>query len=123
MKIKIKEVKDTLETAAKKYVSGEEARYFAELTLDTHIKKAPRTNPLKSAIDDLNNWKGKSKAKINIAVNKPSIILLDFKGLAPALKIKYIHDELTLRAKKNGVACVGVKNSGGFHTLNVWTDF
>ncbi len=111
-----------LAKAAATYVSQEEAEYFAELVLDTHLKKSPRSNPIKSAIKDLENWKKYKSTDIKKIVDTPALTTYDFNGLAPALKAKTIHQELIQKARKNGMAAVAVTNSAGFHTLTFWTD-
>jgi len=122
MKKEIKNIKRDLKNAAKSFVSDVEAEYFARETIDTHLKSFPRTNPLKEGIGDIESWSNKPDAEIEVQVDKPGSLLLNFNELGPSLKIKYIHDELESRAKKNGIAMVGVNNSWGFHTLNLWTD-
>lgn len=121
MKIAITELKDKLFSAAKTYISTVEAEYFSELVVDTYLKKYPRSNPLKSAIKDVQTWKD-ARADITRKVDKSALTIYDFHGKAPALKVKLIHDELVDKAKKNGVAVAGVVNSAGFHTLTFWTD-
>lgn len=122
MKIKIKQLEKLLKKAVSKFVSEKEASYFARLQVDTHLKKFPRTNPLEDAISDLKSWKERPKTKMVVEVEKPSALLLNFNGLAPSLKIKYIHDQLEKKSKKNGVCIIGIRNSHGIHVLNLWTD-
>lgn len=122
MNITLTDLKQKLIAAAQKHVSEQEAEYFAELTIDTHLKKAPRSNPLKSSIKDIKNWSSAGRTSISKTVDKASVTTFDFDGLAPSLKIKEIHDELVAKARQTGMAAVAVKNSGGFHTLTLWTD-
>ena len=42
MKAKIGEIKAQLTKAASKYIGEDEAGYFADLVVDTHLRKAPR---------------------------------------------------------------------------------
>jgi LDH2 family malate/lactate/ureidoglycolate dehydrogenase len=42
-------------------------------------------------------------------------------GKGPSLKIKAIHDELEKKARINGVAMISIVNSGGMHTMHLWT--
>ena len=53
MKISIADLQTKLIDAAEKLVSRDEAEYFAQENIETHIRKSPRTNPLKAAINDL----------------------------------------------------------------------
>lgn len=121
MKLKIDELKKLLVTVASKYVDTQEAEYFAQYGIDTYIKKQPRTGGLEDLISDIKAWKKNSDSKIEVQVNKPATLLLNFNALGPSLKLKYIHDEAISRAKKNGISIVGL-NHGGVHTLNLWTD-
>ncbi len=122
MRVKIEDIRKLLASAAKTFVSDEEAAYFAELYLDTHLRKYPRMNPISEALDDLKVWKKATRRNIIIDEPKPGILLVDFNGLAPTLKIKYIHDELQKKAQKNGIAVAGFHNSSGVVTLNLWSD-
>ncbi len=121
MKYEIKNVQDLLEKAASKFLTAEESRYFAEEQIETHLRKAPRTNVLKEAIDDIATWKNKSQNSVETMFELPSLLKLNFNGLAPSLKIKWMHDQLEEKAKKNGIAILTVDNSAGMHTMHLWT--
>lgn len=121
MRISIGDVKAQLTTAASKYISADEAAYFADLSVDTHLRKAPRLNPLQEAVSDIQVWGKLHDRKVKTLVDKDSVLLLDFDGLAPALKFKYIHDELEKRARQNGIAVAGFRNSNGVITLGPWS--
>lgn len=122
MNVKLSELESLLVKSARRFVKSQEAEYFSELTIDTHLKKSPRTNPLKEAVKDLEKWSELSENSIDTVFDKPGSTLLDFNGLPPALKIRYIHEVVIKKAVSNGIGCVAVNNSGGFHTLNIWTD-
>jgi LDH2 family malate/lactate/ureidoglycolate dehydrogenase len=122
MNVRIEVIEKQLQDAAAKLVSEEEAAYFADLVLETHLRKAPRMNPLEDAVADLKVWAEAEGRKLKVEVDKESVLLLDFRRLAPALKIKYIHDELERRARKNGMAAVGFRNSSAIITLNPWSE-
>jgi len=122
VKVSIDIIEQRLRTAAAKLVPEDEAAYFADLMLEAHLKKAPRMNPLEDAVADLDVWAAREEREFTVNVDKESVLLLDFEGLAPALKIKYVHDELERRARKNGMAAVGFRNSSGVITLGPWAD-
>lgn len=122
MKYQIHKVRRLLTKAASKHIKKDEAEYFAQLEIENHIKKYPQVNGLKNAINDVKSWNSSSNRDINILVDKPSCLFMDFNRLAPSLKIKFIHDELEAKAKFSGIAIAGIKNSGGFHELSLWTD-
>lgn len=122
MKVGLDVIQEQLCAAAAKLVSEDEAAYFADLMLEAHLKKAPRMNPLEDAVADLEVWATREDRRFTVEVDKQSALLLDFEGLAPALKIKYVHDELERRARKNGMAAVGFRNSAGVITLGPWSD-
>jgi hypothetical protein len=84
MNLKIKTIEKQLKAAAAKLVTGDEAAYFADLVLETHLRKAPRMNPLEDAVADLRVWNEAGKRRLKVEVDKESVLLLDFDGLAPA---------------------------------------
>lgn len=53
MTIKLETIEKQLKNAASKVVSAEEAAYFADLVLETHLRKAPRMNPLEDAVSEM----------------------------------------------------------------------
>lgn len=120
--IPITEIHNLLVYAASKWVDSDEAAYFADLWLETHMKKAPRMNPIKEAIDELTVWSQKPSLTLESVVIKPGAKVINCHGLAPSLKIKEIHDDLEQRAKTNGIAAIGFNNSSGVITLNLWAD-
>jgi len=120
--IKIEAVRQLLESAAGKFVTKDEAVYFSELYLEAHFKKYPRMNPIQEALDDIEVWEKTADRDFAVDVDKAGTLLVDCKGLAPALKVKYIHDELEKKAKHCGIAAAGFRNSSGVVTLNLWSD-
>jgi ureidoglycolate dehydrogenase (NAD+) len=122
MTVHIETIEKQLRDAAAKVVSAGEAAYFADLVLEAHLRKAPRMNPLEDAVAEIGVWGGARDRRPRIEVDRESVLLLDFAGLAPTLKLKYIHDELERRARKNGMAAVGFRNSSGVVVLNPWTE-
>lgn len=122
MKIKIDEVQKKLEQAAAKFVSEEEAKYFAKWNVDNHLKKAPRVCVLAEAISDIESWAKNPDSKEEIQVDRGASVLINYNKLGPSLRMKYIHDELEKRAREFGISIVGVNNTGGIHTLNLWTE-
>jgi LDH2 family malate/lactate/ureidoglycolate dehydrogenase len=121
MRMKIDEVKSLLAAAASKYVPDEHAIYFADLFVETHLRKAPRMNPIQEAVEELQVWSEQTDKSVETVVDKESVVVLNFNGLAPSLKVKQIHDELERRARKNGIAALGFHNSAGVTTLNMWS--
>jgi len=122
MTIKLETIEKQLRDSAAKVVSADEAAYFADLILETHLRKAPRMYPLEDAVADLKVWAEAGDRELKVEVDKESVLLLDFDGLAPTLKLKYIHDELERRARRNGMAAVGFRNSSGLITLTPWSE-
>jgi LDH2 family malate/lactate/ureidoglycolate dehydrogenase len=119
--MKIKEIENLVEKAAESFVTKNEAVYFAKECMETHIKKSPRTNPLKEVVSDLENWDKSKIKKVTTVVDLPGMIKINFNGLAPSLKIKLIHDTLEKKARKNGIAIAAIVNSQGMHTMHLWT--
>lgn len=122
MQISIEDLTNSLIAAAEKFVSPPEAEYFAQLWLETHLKKAPRMNPLKEAVEELKVWAEKGNHTIERIMTRSGVSIFDMQGLAPSLKIKEIHDDLEKRAKSHGIAATGFLNTSGIITLNLWAD-
>ncbi len=120
MKISIEDLRKKLVTAASQVVSPEEAEYFADESIETHIRKSPRSNPLKSTISDLQACIVNKDKKIAYKVDLPSYLSIDFHSQGPLVYIKRIHDELEERSLKNGLAMVSFINSQSMHTLHAW---
>jgi LDH2 family malate/lactate/ureidoglycolate dehydrogenase len=125
MDVTIAELEILMRRAAERYVSSDEAVYFSRLCIASHLHRSPRLNPLEEAVADLTVWKDfREKGQgidIRTEVEKEGIMVLDFGGLAPSLKLKYVHDELESRCRKNGIAAIGFHNSAGIITLLPWT--
>ena len=120
MKINTAELELKLAKAAEQVVSKEEAQYFAAETIETHLRKAPRTNPLKSSIGDLEACIKHNGKKITYKIDLPSFISIDFNSHGPLLYIKKIHDELEKRSNANGLAMAAFTNSQSMHTVHAW---
>lgn len=120
MKIKIEDLRQRLISAALQVVSSEEAEYFADESIETHIRKSPRSNPLKSTVGDLEASIKNKDRTVAYKVNLPSYLSIDFQSQGPLVYIKRIHDELEERSAKNGIAMASFVNSQSMHTLHAW---
>jgi LDH2 family malate/lactate/ureidoglycolate dehydrogenase len=117
--MKIRDLKSLLAGAVKKYVSQEEAEYFAEEVVETDLRKPPHKKYSDGIIADIKSWQNKSGA-IEKLIDLPGFTQYNFNGLGPSLKIKEIHDELERKANINGIAMISIVNSGGMHTMHLW---
>ncbi len=70
MKIQIDEIKKQLVRAASTYVSEQEALYFANCYIGSHLRKAPRVLPIQEAIFDLKVWQENHDKKVQTIVDK-----------------------------------------------------
>lgn len=120
MKISTKDLEQKLSLAASKVVPEQEAAYYATENVEAYLRKAPRTNPLKAAISDLEATIEHSDKKIEYVVDLPSFISIDFHGQGPLVYLKQIHDKLEERSSKNGLAMAAFTNSQSMHTLHTW---
>lgn len=118
--MKVKDLKNVLIGVVSKYVSREEAIYFAEETIETDIRKSPRKKFSDDMIRDIKSWEGK-EIKVEKTINLPGYTQWNFNGLGPSLKIKEIHDDLVKKASVNGIAMTSIINSGGMHVMHLWT--
>lgn len=126
--MKVKDLKALLAQAAAKYVSQEEAAYFAAEAVETDIRKPPRKKYSDDMIKDIQSWEGKTAGEttkknrgVTKSIDLPGYTQYDFNGLGPSLKIKEIHDELARKASVNGIAMASIINSGGMHVMHLWT--
>lgn len=122
MLINLEKLERQLAAAAGKYVGSEEAAAFASSFLASHLRKAPRMNPVREAVADLKVWRDHPGKGVEMVVDKAGILLVDCHGLAPSLKIRSIHDALAVKARQNGIAAAGIINGSGIITLNMWAD-
>lgn len=120
MKILLSEVREKLIKAAEKLVTKEAAEYFADECIEAHIRKSPRSNPLKSTISDLAASLKNKDQEIAYTTDLPAFISIDFKGHGPLVYMKKIHDEIEERTNKNGLAMVAFTNGQSMHTLHTW---
>ena len=118
--MKILEIKELLVKAVRKYVSEEEAIYFANEVIETDLRKPPRSKYSHGIIEDIKSWNAKDQNVIK-SIDLPGYTQFDFNGKGPSLKIKEIHDELEKKARANGIAMISIINSGGMHTMHLWT--
>ena len=116
MKITLKKLEEKLIKAASKFVTPEEAKYFATEQIECTLRMYPDVNPIEEAVQELEVWKNNPNKSLKIITEKPGSLLIDFNGLAPSLKLKYLHDKLEVRAKNNGIATIGLNNS----SVTVW---
>lgn len=118
--MKISQIKELLKRATRKYVSPAEAEYFANEIVETDVRKPPRKKYSSGLIEDIKSWEGKNP-QLKKSIDLPGYTQYDFEGKGPSLKIKEIHDELETKAKTNGISMVSIINSGGMHTMHLWT--
>jgi len=103
MNIAIDEVGRLLATAASRYASDQEARYFSDcIVASQHLRKSPRMLPINEAISDLNVWNNNHGRAFGTLVDNAGVTIFDFNGLAPSLKIQAIHDELSAKPETTG---------------------
>jgi ureidoglycolate dehydrogenase (NAD+) len=120
MKISQEEIRNKLVNAAKQFVPDEEANYMVDETIEAYLRKAPRTNPLKSTIDDLLATKKIENREIKFNVDLPAFVEIDFNKQGPLVYIKKMHDLIEQRSRTNGITMVSFVNSQSMHTLHTW---
>ena len=121
MKIEITKLKEVLKNIALKYVSEDEAVYFANEISESYIRKYPRWNILKDGvISDAKRQEKYNKNEPKIIKELPSLIRIDFNHLPITFRIKYLHDILKEKARSTGIAMLAFDNSGGMHSLHTW---
>ena len=102
MKISQQELRELLISKALKIVSRLEAEYFADESIEIHLRKIPRNNPIKSTIWDLlaslKSWKN-----IELKNDLGASVTIDFHSHGPLVYSKMIHDLVEERTKKYGI--------------------
>jgi len=122
MKIEISDIKSLLKQIAQKYVSEDEAIYYSDELVEAYIRKYPRTNIFKDeVISDTERQEKFRDYKMEIQVDLPSLLKINFNHLPITFKLKWIHDTLIEKAQKTGISILAFDNSGGMHTLHTWT--
>jgi LDH2 family malate/lactate/ureidoglycolate dehydrogenase len=120
MKISQTDLEELLIAGASKVVDAESAEYFAKESIETHLRKIPRNNPIKTSISDLLACISNKETPIEYTLDLGASLTVDFHGHGPLVYIKQIHDEIEKRTEENGIALVSIKNSQGLHTLHAW---
>lgn len=118
--MKAQDIRQLLAAAAQKFVTPEEAAYFAAEVVETNIRKSPRKKYDEGIQRDLISWQSKTE-DVEKSIDLPGYTQYNFHGLGPSLKIKEIHDELERKAKTNGIAMISIINSKGMHAMHLWT--
>jgi LDH2 family malate/lactate/ureidoglycolate dehydrogenase len=118
--MKLRDIKRLLVNATIKYVTLEEAEYFAAEVTETDVRKIPEKKYNQGIINDIKSWESKTE-DIEKKIDLPGFTQYDFHGLGPSLKLKAIHDDLEKKARQNGIAMISIINSGGMHTMHLWT--
>lgn len=120
MKVKQEKLKELLLQAAGKFTTPEEAEYFAEENIEAHLRKIPRSNPIKSVISDIFATQKNQEKQIEFVRDLDATLAINFHGHGPLLYLKRIHDEVVDRVDKYGICMVTFTNSNGLHTLHTW---
>lgn len=121
MEIKLEDIKNTIYKIANKYVSEEESKYVAEELLESYIRKYPRQNILGSVLADAKRQEKYNKNTVKVIKELPALMKVDFQQLPMTFKMKWIHDIIIKKAKSCGIALFAFDNSGGMHTLHMWS--
>ncbi len=120
MNITIDELHEKLVQAAEKIVPSDDAIYFADELIETHIRKCNVSNPLKSGIADLEACLKNIETSITRGIDLPAYVAIDFQSHGPLPYIKQIHDDLEDRSARCGIAMTALTNSQSMHTLHNW---
>ena len=118
--MKVGELKNRIAAIASKYVSEEEALYFAQEIVETDLRKPPRKKYSDDLLHDIASWRD-IQATVEKTIDLPGYTQFNFNGLGPSLKLKEIHDVLEVKANQNGISMVSIVNSAGMHTMHLWT--
>jgi len=123
MKISQKDLRELLVLGAKKVVSQEEAEYFADEAIETHLRKIPRNNPIKSTISDLIASINNKEVSISLENDLWASLKINFNSHGPLVYSKMIHDLVEERTSKYWIAMISLVNGQGIHTLQHWVQW
>ena len=122
MEVSLSELKNTLFNIAAKYVSSEEAKYFADEMTEAYIRKYPDPDVLRDmVVTDAKRQEEHVGNSVKIVKDLPSLMKVDFNRLPLTFKLKWIHDTLIEKAKANGIAIFAFDNSGCIYALHTLT--
>jgi L-2-hydroxycarboxylate dehydrogenase (NAD+) len=121
--MEIRKVQKLLGESASRFVTKEEAAYFAQEAVETHLKKSsPKyRNSISEIVGDIEKWDMSKVRKVKIAAELPSMIKINCNELPPSLKVKFVHDTLEKKAKATGIAIAAIVNCTPMHTMHFWT--
>lgn len=121
MKYNIVDVRQLLVKAWGKVALPEDAEYISEAVLRASLSKDSRMNPLRESNHDLAVCL-EFPQKHDIVVDCGATCVLDFAGTSPFGQMASIHQMLSERAKKYGIASVAMRNTAGVHQLSTWVE-
>lgn len=123
MKVSQKLMRELLTSAASGVVSLKEAEYFADESIETHLRKIPRNNPIKSTINDVIASVKNKNTPISIENDLWASLRINFMSHWPLVYSKMIHDLVEERSKKYGICMVSLVNGQWIHTLQHWVQW
>jgi len=119
MKISQEELKDILVEKASKIVSKQEAEYYAQESIETHLRKIPRNNPIKSSITDLLKSL-EQDTSIQMENDLWASLRINFNSHWPLIYSKMVHDLVEQRTLKYWIVMISLVNGQWIHTLQHW---
>lgn len=123
MKISQNELQELLISKAMKIVSQDEAKYFASECIETHLRKIPRNNPIKSTVTDLIASIKNKNTPVSVENDLWASLKINFKGHGPLVYSKMIHDLVEERSSKYWIVVISLVNGKGIHTLQHWVQW
>lgn len=120
MNIKIEELTRRLTAAWSAVTDAKSASYIAEKIVITALRKDSRMNPIRESLQDLAITRGLHRHDIKTISSKGSSRVYDFGGCPGITHLKKINDEAVKLAKQYGLAALGIRNTGGIHSLSTW---
>ena len=120
MKIKIDKLQSLLEKAAQTAVNKESAHYITRKIIQTHLRKDNRVQAIKDFVDGIEKLKTAKIKKPTLVKKSKATRLYNLNKLPGLPFLKDINDEIVSLARNYGIGAIGLRNSGGIHTLETW---
>lgn len=121
MKLKITELIENLLVGCSSLCAPEDARVITNSIVECCLTKDARMNPLKGALDDLEEAT-RNPSRFTVLTETSGVCLLDFCGTSPLPLLPELHRRIKSMAEANGIGAIALKNTFGIHQLSMWVE-
>lgn len=120
MRIKLEDLECYLEYIWASITTDENARNIAQNIVKTHIRQDERIDAVNECLDDYEKCLSLENLEPSLISASGGIKVYDFNRAPGILHLSMINQEVIALAKAFGVSSIGIRNTGGVHTLENW---